>query len=263
MSLTPALPVSSLYTGEVIHRRLAPKKHFLKYRIFSLLIDLDELTELDHSLLIFSLDKFNLISLHQKDYGDETSSIKSNICQLLITSGLEEATYKIYLQTMPRILGYVFNPLSVFFCFNKDHKLAAIVYEVSNTFSQKHRYVFNISKNASKVFHHSCQKSFYVSPFLEMDLSYHFLIKPPQQTYSLSIRVSKGNQNILTATQHLKSKPLNNNNLILAFLTYPLLTFKVIIAIHYEALKLWLKGVRIFPRNQLSKNPIGFSLNDK
>jgi len=128
MSLTPALPVSSLYTGEVIHRRLAPKKHFLKYRIFSLLIDLDELTELDHSLLIFSLDKFNLISLHQKDYGDETSSIKSNICQLLITSGLEEATYKIYLQTMPRILGYVFNPLSVFFCFNKDHKLAAIVY---------------------------------------------------------------------------------------------------------------------------------------
>jgi DUF1365 family protein len=96
-----------------------------------------------------------------------------------------------------------------------------------------------------------------------MDLSYHFLIKPPQQTYSLSIRVSKGNQNILTATQHLKSKSLNNNNLILAFLTFPLLTFKVIIAIHYEALKLWLKGIRIFPRNQLSKHPISFSLNDK
>ena len=263
MSITPDLPVSSLYTGEVIHRRLAPKKHFLKYRIFSLLIDLDELKELDHSLILFSLDKFNLVSLYQKDYGNETSSIKGNICKLLLTSGLEEATHKIYLQTMPRILGYAFNPLSVFFCFNKNHKLAAIVYEVSNTFSQKHRYVFKISEIASKVFHHSCQKSFYVSPFLEMDLSYHFLIKQPQKTYSISIRVSKGDQNILTATQHLKSKPLNNNNLILAFLTYPLLTFKVIIAIHYEALKLWLKGIGIYPRNRPSKQTIGFSLNEK
>ncbi len=148
----------------------------------------------------------------------------------------------IRLLTMPRILGYGFNPLSIFFCHRADGALQAILYEVNNTFGQRHCYLFPVDGDR-RVFAHACSKEFYVSPFLPMDVAYAFRIKPPDEAYSISISVADDDGDMLVATQHLKRRTLDDRGLAGVFLTHPLLTLKVIAGIHYEALLIWLKGV--------------------
>ena len=158
--------ISSIYNGTVIHKRFKPKAHFFKYSVFSLLIDLSELDQLDKNIKFFSFNKFNLISFFEKDHGDRDGSslvdwVKKNLNQ----NNINSKNVKIKLLCYPRILGYVFNPLSVFFIYDSSEKLISILYEVKNTFGEQHTYIFKVDDNFN-LFQHNCTKKFHVSPFI-------------------------------------------------------------------------------------------------
>jgi len=239
---------SALYIGSVAHRRLRPKKHSLRYRVFSLLIDIDELPDLSERLQLFSLRKFGLFSLDPTDYlFEKTGDLRGEIQRILSDAGLMADNGPILLLTMPRVLGYGFNPLSIFFCHKEDGSLHAIIYEVHNTFGESHCYLFPV-ENQSQTLSHACSKEFYVSPFLPMDLAYSFRIRPPGDSYTISIAVADEDGDLLIATQRLLRHELDDLSLARVFLTYPLLTLKVIAGIHYEALLIWLKGIGLHAR---------------
>ena len=124
---------SCIYIGSVIHKRFKPKKHFFKYNVFSLFLDLDEINELDQKILFFSYNKFNLVSFFDKDHGyRDGSSIKDWLIHVLQKKNISTINIKIKILCYPRIFGYVFNPLSIFFIYDKDSNPIAILYEVKN-----------------------------------------------------------------------------------------------------------------------------------
>ena len=236
---------SSIYTGKVIHKRFKPKEHYFKYSVFSLFLDLDEIEIVDKEIIFFSYNKLNLISFFDKDHGPRNGdSLKLWVKKNLNTIGINNENIKIKLLCYPRILGYVFNPLSIFFIYNQNDNLISILYEVKNTFGEQHTYIFKIDEYVDKIENY-CSKKFHVSPFIEMDCSYHFKVFKPENKLSVIINQSDSEGKLLYASQDGIKKELSNISLIISYITHPLMTFKIIGAIHFEALKLWLKGVKI------------------
>ena len=247
---------SSIYTGTVIHKRFKPKKHSFNYKVFSLLIDLSELDILDKNLKLFSYNKFNIISFYNKDHGPrDGSSLKNWVIENLKKNNLEFNDVQIKLLCYPRILGYVFNPLSVFYVFDKNQKLISILYEVKNTFGEQHTYIFKSYKDQNLI-QHVCKKKFHVSPFIEMDCVYFFRLLKPGNKISVIIDQNDKDGKILYASQDGIKSELNNNTLIKAYLKHPLMTFKIILAIHFEAFKLWTKGIKFIKKKVKIKNNI-------
>ena len=244
---------SCIYNGSVIHKRFKPKVHFFKYKVFSLFIDLSELNELNDKLKFFSLNKFNLISFYEKDHGDrDGSSLFEWVKKNLINNEISTDNIKVKLLCYPRIFGYVFNPLSVFFIYNQSSELISILYEVKNTFGEQHTYIFKINDN--KIISNNCSKKFYVSPFIEMDCEYNFRVLKPANTISVIINQKDKNGKLLYASQDGVAQELNSKNLLFSLISHPLMTFKIIAAIHYEALKLWIKGIKLVKKNLKIKN---------
>ena len=248
---------SSIYNGTVIHKRFKPKIHFFKYRVFSLLIDLSELKILDQKISFFSYNSFNLISFFDKDHGDRDGSslvewVKKNLKENKIIS----ENIKIKLLCYPRIFGYVFNPLSVFYVYDTNEELISILYEVKNTFGEQHTYIFKVENN--NLLQHNCEKKFHVSPFIEMDCNYFFRILKPTEKISVIIDQYQSNEKILYASQDGIRRDFTSSELIRSYLKHPLMTFKIIIAIHFEAFKLWTKGIRYIKKKLKIKNNITF-----
>ncbi len=240
---------SALYVGRVSHERLRPKRHRLAYRVFSLFLDLDELDTLDRKLRLFSLNAFNLFSLRPTDYGfAESGDLRNQVESVLSAAGIDLKGGPIRLLTMPRVLGYAFNPLSVFFCHARDGALGAILYQVNNTFGQRHTYLAEARDADRAPLTHEGRKLFYVSPFLGLDMDYRFRIQPPGEIFSLDIEARDAHGPVLFAAQKLRRAPLTDASLLRVFVTYPLVTAKVIAGIHWEALLLWLKGVPLQSR---------------
>jgi DUF1365 family protein len=236
---------SALYSGEVTHVRLRPRRHRLRYCIFYLLIDLDEIDQLASSLRLFSHNRFNLFSFSGRDHGDGSeASLREQMERHLRNAGVE-AGGPIRLLAMPRILGYAFNPLSIYFCHHKDGSLAAIVYEVNNTFGQRHSYLISVAAGSNGAIRQQSRKSLYVSPFMTTDMTYFFTVLPPGESLAISIRGHDAEGPLIVAKLIGKRRALTDASLLRAFLLFPLLTFKVIAAIHWEALLLWLEGVRL------------------
>jgi len=218
---------SKIYTGKVIHKRFKPKEHYFKYNVFSLLIDLNELEEINKYIKFFSYNKFNIISFYDKDHGDrDGSSIKLWVKKNLRNIGIMTEDISIKLLCYPRIFGYVFNPLSTYFIYNKHSELISIFYEVKNTFGEQHTYIFKAQDE--KTVQNKCKKKFYVSPFIEMDCEYHFKTLNPREQLSVVINQNDKDGKLLFASQDGISKDFNNKNLILSYLTHPLMTFKII-----------------------------------
>lgn len=249
--------MSALYHGLVTHSRLTPRPHRLKYRIFSLLLDLATLDEEAARLRLFSRNRFNLFSVYDADHGDGCQTPLAWAQAQMQKAGLDIAGSRISLLTMPRLLGYAFNPLSVYFCYGSDRTLAAILYEVKNTFGQRHSYFIPAAPGGGIV-RQSCAKNFYVSPFMDMDLHYGFTVQPPAETLRLSIAVSNAQGVVLTAALTGRRAQLNDGSLRRAAVAYPLLTLKVIAGIHWEALHLWLKGLRPRARPNPPVQPVSF-----
>jgi DUF1365 family protein len=245
-------PNSALYRGEVTHSRIRSRSrvraHALAYRVFSLLLDLDEIDALGRRLRLFSRNRFNLFSFHDRDHGDGTETpLRAQVEGHLAAAGLGEDLDSIRLLAMPRILGYAFNPLSVYFCFGRGGSLLAILYEVNNTFGQRHSYLLPVGAAAGTI-RQSCQKRFYVSPFQAMAMTYTFRIVPPGEKLVVAIAGRDAEGPAITAVLAARRAPLTDGGLVRAGIAMPLLTLKVIAAIHWDALLIWAKGGRFHPR---------------
>jgi len=263
-SVDNAIDSSCLYVGKVMHRRHAPRKHKLSYRIFSLFLDIDRIDELASRSRWFSRGRFNLFSFRDVDHGDGTATpLRAQITHLLALADVHLPGGKILLLCMPRVLGYAFNPLSVFYCYDHAGSLAALVYEVNNTFGQRHTYVLPVVNgiasgtvstasdhtrtSASNVIEQHCDKRFHVSPFLDLDMHYRFLVLPPGERLALTINASTPTGPMLDAVYSADKQTFSDSTLLRLFATHPLLTLKVVVGIHWEALQVWLKGAKYRP----------------
>ena len=236
---------SCIYNGQVIHKRFKPKEHFFKYKVFSLLLDLSELNLLDKELKIFSYNKFNILSFYDIDHGPrDGTSLISWVKENLNNNNINSNEIRIKLLCYPRVWGYIFNPLSIFFVYDKNSNLISILYEVKNTFGEQHTYVFKIDKD-NQLFEHSCKKKFHVSPFIEMNCLYYFKILKPTDKLSVVINQNDDSGKLLFASQDGLKNELNNKNLMISYISNPLMSFKIIGAIHFEAFKLWIKGIKL------------------
>jgi DUF1365 family protein len=250
-------PASALFYGHVTHARLRPKQHRLAYRIYSLLLDLDELGALDRRLKLFSVDRFNLFSFRSRDRGDRSGrDLRAQVESSMRAVGIEPDGGPIRLLTMPRLLGWAFNPLSVFFCHDRQGVLKAILWEVDNTFGERHGYMIPVAAGSGSEIVQRCDKAFYVSPFMEMDLSYCFRVSPPGDRLSISIETSDAEGLVLSARHLARRTELTDAALLKAFFAIPFLTLRVIGGIHWEALKMWMKGLRLTVRPRPPAEPV-------
>lgn len=237
---------SALFKGDVIHRRHRPKTHRLHYRVFSLLIDLDELPKLDRAMRLFGHNRFALFSVHDRDHGAlDGGGLKSWALGEVERAGISEPVARVEMLCYPRILGYVFNPLTVYFCYRENGGLVAILYEVCNTFKERMTYVIPVADDSRPV-RQTAEKQLYVSPFIPMECTYHFSIAPPGETVSVRINEKDGEGPLLFAAFNGKRAALSDRALLSAFAAYPLMTIKIIAGIHLEALRLLMKGIPVF-----------------
>ena len=252
---------SKIYSGQVIHTRFKPKKHYFKYKVFSLLIDLDEINKINNNLNFFSYNKFNLISFFDKDHGNrDGSNLKEWVKENLTKKNIKFQSIRVEILCYPRILGYVFNPLSILYVYNEKDSLISIFYEVKNTFGEQHTYIFETKDQ--KLIKNKCDKKFYVSPFIDMECEYSFRVTRPGELISVIINQHDKEGKLLYASQDGISQDLTSKNLIINYLKHPLMTFKVIVAIHFEAFKLWFKKVKLVKKKIKTINKITFESNE-
>jgi len=241
-----------LYVGRVMHRRLGAVRHRFSYRVFCLLVDIDRLDALGRRLRLFSHNRPNLIALRDRDHGARDGSpLRPWVEGRLAEHGLSAGAARIELLCFPRVAGYVFNPISVYFCRDSRDGLVAMIYEVHNTFGEEHAYVLPVDRTGASgdaerrgraPVLQECAKRFYVSPFIGMEATYRFRLKEPAERLSFLIRQSVPAGELLIATLDGRRRPMDDRTLLRTFAAHPAMTFKVITAIHWQALKLWLKG---------------------
>ena len=240
--------MSALYHGEVRHLRLRPKRHELRYSVFMLLLELDQLEAIARTLGFFSVDRGNIFCLYQRDHGDGSSTpLREQIAARLRAGGLSWDGGPIRMLFMPRMFGYAFNPLTVYYCHQRDNSLAAVLYEVHNTFGERHSYLL-MAGGESEPYRQQIDKRFYVSPFLGMDMTYRFEVWLPQQVLRLAIRGEDEAGTLIATSFVARRHPLNNRELLKALLSFPFLGLKVWGGIHLEAFKLWRKGIALNTR---------------
>ena len=236
---------SKLFHSRVYHRRAKPKQHRLSYEVFFALFDLDELDTLHRRFRWFSVNSFNLFSFYDRDHGPgQNRPLRPWIERQLEKAGRPGAGKRIEILCFPRVLGYAFNPLTVYYCYDAGDHLSAVLYEVSNTFGERHNYLALINDGDKGLVRHSCEKRFYVSPFMDVSGHYHFTIKRPDDRVIVHIRQTDQEGPVLDAWVRGKRGEINDRTLLTCLTRYPLLTLKVIAGIHYEALRLWLKGLK-------------------
>jgi len=239
---------SGLYAGRVTHLRRRPRRHRLAYRIFMLLLDLDEIEPLARGLRLFGHGRRALASFHPGDHlhGDGRP-LKAQVEQILAEAGLAGGG-PVRVLCMPRLLGGTgFNPLSVWFCHRTDGALSAVLYEVNNTFGERHLYLIAAPDDGGPI-HQRSDKQFYVSPFMDMGLTYRFAVQGPGDSVVVAIEVEDETGPVLSAAFHAAQRELTDAALLQAWATHPLMSLGVLWAIRWEALWLWAKGEPLRPR---------------
>ncbi|MBN2866037.1 MAG: DUF1365 domain-containing protein [Thiotrichales bacterium] len=235
---------SAIYLGQVMHQRFGEIGYQFRYGVMSLRVDIDKIEAEAKASRWLSLNRFNLYSLYFKDYGarnDQSWRVWAD--KLLAEYGLPESAARIELVCFPRFMGITFNPLAMWYAYNAAGQLIGLIAEVSNTFGQWHHYVLTNNGEAlqDKV-HAQADKVFHVSPFIGMECGYRFRFAKPSEHYQMTINQTENSQPVLLATQVGKAQPLNNKNLLRAAFKHPFNTLKVLILIHWWALKIMIKG---------------------
>lgn len=245
-TLTPPVRFAD---AEVFHARLRPSGLRFRYRVLALFVDIDRIGQ-STGLPFFSIGRFNLFGFDPADHGPrDGSSLRRYVDGLHGNAGLPPP-HQVILTCFPRILGYVFNPIATYACFDKGGQVTSVVYEVRNTFGEHHTYLSPVRINAEgQVAAHECDKLFYVSPFMDMATRYRFLIAPPQQDdFSLKIIERDREGVVLTALMQARAFAPTRGALARRFLMTPLAGFKVLAGIHWQALRLVLRGHRVRAR---------------
>ncbi len=239
-----------LYAGKVMHQRMKPFGHRFEYSVFSLLIDLDQLGEADRLSRLFSIDKFNVGSFHQADHIDPRISpvadgIRAYVDRLFDTAGSKRPA-RVKLFAYPRIFGHVFNPIALYYAYDEAENLSGMIYEVRNTFGERHTYVCPVEQGelSAAGLRQSQDKNFHVSPFIDMKAQYNFRLTPPAQTLNFRILERDQEGPLLAATFSGKARPMTTSNFASQLLRIPFLGLKIVAGIHFEALRLWLKGAK-------------------
>ena len=235
--------------ADIFHARLRPNGIRFRYRVMALFIDVDKLAE-SVPVRLFSIGRFNIFSFNSADHGPrDGSSLRAYIDRMHDDAGLPRP-HSVLLTCFPRILGYVFNPISTYACADETGKTTSVVYEVRNTFGQHHTYLFPVNEsNESGIEAHECDKLFYVSPFMDMPMRYRFMFAPPHRgKYSLNIIERDRDGVVLTALMRARVFAPTTYNLLIRLLKTPLAGFRVLAGIHVQALRLVLRGHRIRPR---------------
>ena len=248
---------SCLYHGQVKHTRHLPRHHSFRYRIFQFYLDLDELESVLDALWLCSSKRPAPIRFRRSDHlGESDTTLKLAVQKKVQMLGGPSIDGRICLLTNLRYCGLGFNPVSFYFCHDKHDQLRAVLAEVNNTpWREQHCYLIPVS-NQSRVIHHCQAKEFHVSPFMDLAMDYHWTLTRPEQKLLVHIHNQHGNERLFEAVMTMQRKPLNNKNLALFFVTFPLLTLKIVGAIYFEAFRLWLKKIPLYPHTKSKEAPI-------
>ena len=260
----PADLRSGLYLGSVMHVRFKPKRHQFRYRIASLLLDLDELDEIEHRLRLFSVNRRNLFSYHERDHGARDGSpVKPWVERHFAEAGRPIDKGRVLTLCFPRTLGYAFNPLTIYWGYRADGTLAGVLYEVKNTFGDQHGYIIPApdGHQSGTPLIQAADKCFHVSPFLPIEGEYRFRIGEPLADAEERLRVlikllAPDGTDRMIATHVAERRPLTDRGLLTTLVSHPLNTAKVIMAIHMEAMRLLMKGAKFHKRPEPPTQPI-------
>jgi DUF1365 family protein len=252
---------SCLYKATVMHHRLSPKEHRFHYDIFMFYLDLDEIDGLSKSLKLMSRNRFNLFNFRDKDHlqlpkenPDTSKNIRLHITDYLQQNGVHIGNGRIMVLTNLSTMGYQFNPVSFYFCYDESGTVVCSIVEVCNTFREMKPYFLGADTKQGNEFKLNTGKYFYVSPFIDMDTNFDFDLCIPDEKLQLRIDdYDKEGQRFFISTLSGKRKPLTDANLFLYFISFPLITLKVIGLIHWQAIKLWLKKIP-YHRKEVNKH---------
>ena len=239
---------SCMFAGHVVHKRLSPVHHGFSYRVFALCLDVDEIDHIDAGLRLFSRNRRAPISIRDADFAGGVGTIADGARAMLRSAGLEVFGAHISLLCYPRILGYAFNPLAVYFCRNADDRIGAVIYEVTNTFKERRSYVIPVACDDDGVIVQGCAKELYVSPFTAPTGRYGFHVRAPGKEVVVGVSFREDDHPVLKTHFRGDRVEMSDASLIKMLLKYPMMTFKVMTAIHAEAARLWWKGVPVRER---------------
>jgi len=241
-----------LYAAQVMHRRLVAPYYRFIYRVFYLLLDIDRIDEAAGCSRLFSHNRFNLLSFHDADHGDgRPGGLRAWAEQVLAAQGIALDGGRIRLLALPRLFGFAFNPISLWYCEHADGRLRAVIAEVRNTFGERHSYLL-ASDGAPLAYQqeHHKEKCFHVSPFLDVAGRYRFRLTEPAARLRIAIHETRDGRPLLDATLAGERRPLHSAGILRLAAAMPLMTLKVVAGIHWEALKIWLRGARFRKKPQ-------------
>jgi DUF1365 family protein len=239
---------SGIYEGVVVHKRLSPRQHGFSYRVFTLCLDVDELDTLGRTLRLFSYNRKNILSLRDSDLGAPVGgTVGEKARRLLRDVGLQQCMSRIELVCYPRLFGYAFNPLAVYFCRDATDAVGAMIYEVTNTVGERKSYVIPADAKQG-VLAQRCDKALYVSPFTAPNGTYGFHTFRNEERLVVGVNFRELGRPVLKTHFTGSYRPLTDSTIARMTLKHPLMTFKVISMIHVQAAKLWAKGVPVAER---------------
>lgn len=251
-------PAAHLYPARVMHRRLVAPFYRFVYRVFYLLLDIDRIAELPRKLRLFSHNRFNLLSFHDRDHGAlQAGQLRTWAETLLAENGVQLDGGRIRLLCMPRLFGFAFNPISLWYCEHRDGQLRAVIAEVRNTFGERHCYL--LASNGAPLTYegpHEKEKCFHVSPFFDLVGRYRFTLSEPHERLRVAIQETRESVPIFDGTVAAERRSLTDWNLLKQVLVMPLMTVKVVAGIHWEALKIWLRGGRFHSKPELPNQSV-------
>ncbi|MAS87918.1 MAG: hypothetical protein CMH30_08110 [Micavibrio sp.] len=236
---------TGLYFGKVYHARHMPFSHQFTYKVVTFFIDIDTLSALDKKLKLFSFNRFGIFSVNNKDHATrDGKDIRPWIEKAARDKEIDIQGGKIFMLGFPRMWGYLFNPITVYYCTDRHGALKAVMHQVKNTFGEMHSYFIPVTDIKDGLVTQDHEKVFHVSPFIHMDCHYHFKFTLPAETFFFAIHQQTPEGKILTATWEGNRKEFTDKNLFNALIKNTFQSVKIITAIHWEALKLWIKGAK-------------------